>query len=110
MTEHRERRRRRPATGAPPASPHKARARACVTLVVAAALLAPGGAFAQTPPTPTSKAHPQGAATQPVSTEAQTAARSHYQRARELYQAGSYREAIAELELALTLDPNGKDL
>ena len=31
-------------------------------------------------------------------------------RAHELYQQGSYHEAIAELETALKLDPNGKDL
>jgi tetratricopeptide (TPR) repeat protein len=45
-----------------------------------------------------------------ASPEAQAAARDHFQRARELYQAGSYHEAIAELEAALALDPYAKDL
>src|SRR5690606_19781621 len=37
-------------------------------------------------------------------------AQAHFQRAKELYQAGSYREAIAELEAARELDPGAKDL
>ena len=37
-------------------------------------------------------------------------AQQHFQRARELYQQGSYREAITELEAAHQLDPNAKDL
>lgn len=34
----------------------------------------------------------------------------HYQRGRELYQAGRYREALAELERALALDPDSPNL
>lgn len=40
----------------------------------------------------------------------QTKAQQHFQRAKELYQSGSYREAIAELEIARKLDPKAKDL
>lgn len=43
-------------------------------------------------------------------TEDQLKAQQHFQRAKELYQAGSYREAIAELEIARKLDPKAKDL
>src|SRR5262245_44072169 len=38
------------------------------------------------------------------------AAEKHYKRARELYQLGRYREAIAQLEAALKLDPQGAEL
>jgi tetratricopeptide (TPR) repeat protein len=38
------------------------------------------------------------------------AARRHYERARADYEQGGYREAIAELEAAHTLDPSAKDL
>jgi len=37
-------------------------------------------------------------------------AERHYKRARELYQLGRYREAIAQLEAALQLDPEGAEL
>lgn len=43
-------------------------------------------------------------------TEDQRKAQEHFQRARELYQAGKYGETIAELEVARRLDPNAKDL
>lgn len=46
----------------------------------------------------------------PAPTEAQIKAQEHFKRARELYQVGTYREAQAELEAALALDPNAKDL
>ena len=46
----------------------------------------------------------------PAPTEAQIKAQEHFKRARELYQSGSYRETQAELEAALALDPEGKDL
>jgi tetratricopeptide (TPR) repeat protein len=60
----------------------------------------------------------QGAASAPSSggrgvetpPEVAARAREHFQRGRELYQAGSYREAIAELEAAQALDPHAKDL
>lgn len=48
--------------------------------------------------------------TSPVSAEDQAKAQQHYQRARELYQSGSYRDAIGELEAARALDPHAKDL
>ena len=38
------------------------------------------------------------------------AASQHFKNARELYQSGSYREAVSELEFAETLDPSAKDL
>ncbi len=46
----------------------------------------------------------------PATPEAQAAAQQHFQKARDLYQAGSYRDALAELEAARALDPSGKDL
>jgi hypothetical protein len=52
---------------------------------------------------------PGGEATQPL-TEDQAKAQQHFHRAKELYLAGSYREAIAELEVARRLDPKAKDL
>jgi tetratricopeptide (TPR) repeat protein len=42
--------------------------------------------------------------------EAVAAARVHFQKGRELYQAGAYREAIIELDAARALDPKAKDL
>jgi tetratricopeptide (TPR) repeat protein len=47
---------------------------------------------------------------QQAPTAAQKEAEAHYLRARELYKQGSYREAIVELEAALALDPDAKDL
>jgi tetratricopeptide (TPR) repeat protein len=46
----------------------------------------------------------------PTPPEAAARAREHFQKGRDLYQAGSYREAIPELEAARELDPNAKDL
>jgi len=46
----------------------------------------------------------------PPSVENVKAAGQHFQKARELYQGGSYREAVSELEVALVLDPTAKDL
>lgn len=45
-----------------------------------------------------------------VSAEDQARAQQHFQRAKELYSAGSYRDAITELESARTLDPKAKEL
>lgn len=67
------------------------------------ALCLPRPALAQPP-----KATPQPAA-EPLS-EQQAQAQQHFQRAKELYQGGSYREAVAELEAARALDPKAKDL
>jgi hypothetical protein len=43
-------------------------------------------------------------------TKEQLAAQEHFQRAKDLYQAGAYREAITELTQARGLDPKAKDL
>jgi tetratricopeptide (TPR) repeat protein len=45
-----------------------------------------------------------------TSPEATAAAHQHATRAHDLYLQGAYHEAIAELDVALKLDPNGKDL
>jgi len=50
------------------------------------------------------------ASTEPPKTREQLEAQQHFQKAKELYSAGSYREAIAELEAARNLDPKAKDL
>ena len=50
------------------------------------------------------------ASADPPQTADQLAAQQHFQHAKELYQAGSYKEAVAELEAARTLDPKAKDL
>lgn len=47
---------------------------------------------------------------EPKKTPNQKKAEAHYKRARELYQLGRYREAIAQLEAALKLDPSGAEL
>ncbi len=49
-------------------------------------------------------------APEPKKTPNQVKAEHHYKRARELYQLGRYREAIAQLEAALKLDPGGAEL
>lgn len=43
-------------------------------------------------------------------TDDQRKAQEHFVRARELYLGGSYKEAVAELELARRIDPKAKDL
>jgi hypothetical protein len=43
-------------------------------------------------------------------TKEQLAAQQHFQRAKDLYQTGTYREAVVELEAARMLDPKAKDL
>ena len=58
---------------------------------------------------------PGGAAVEPAAsasapTEDQKKAQEHFERARELYQAGKYSEAVSELEVAQALDPKAKDL
>ncbi len=45
-----------------------------------------------------------------ASADATSAAHQHAAHALDLYRQGSYHEAITELETALKLDPNGKDL
>src|SRR5579859_6139879 len=67
----------------------------CLAAAPAAAQTAPAGSA-----TPSGTTSPENA----------EAARQHFQRGRELYQAGAYREAIVELEAAHKLDPRAKDL
>ncbi len=72
-------------------------------ILLAAALAVPSSASAQA----------QGGAsgaTAVVSSEDQARAQQHFQRAKELYSAGSYRDAITELESARILDPRAKEL
>lgn len=87
----------------------------CTLAVAAAAVMLP------TPPALAQKrAEPAGpaksAAASPASpasapsADDQAKAQQHFQRAKDLYQAGSYREAVAELEIARALDPKAKDL
>src|SRR5262245_2838670 len=54
----------------------------------------------------TTRAQPTSA----PSLTAQREAEQHYQKARELYQSGAYRDALSELESAHALDPNAKEL
>lgn len=75
---------------------------------------APRPLFAQARPR-TPSAAPAAAPADPAppgepKTTEQLEAQQHFQRAKDLYQNGSYREAIAELELARGLDPAAKDL
>lgn len=65
-------------------------------------------------PTPAGSASGPGLGADSPSTEPKTKeqleAQQHFQRAKDLYQTGAYREAIAELEQARGLDPKAKDL
>jgi len=53
---------------------------------------------------------PTDSASNEPKTKEQLEAQQHFQRAKDLYQTGAYREAIAELEQARGLDPKRKDL
>ena len=76
------------------------RAVACaLALVLSSGMVVPRVAMAQSDDEP---AKPM--------TPAKKEAEQHYKRARELYQLGRYREAIAQLEAALKLDPQGAEL
>ncbi|MDB4945463.1 MAG: TonB-dependent receptor [Labilithrix sp.] len=70
--------------------------------------LAPAPAHAQT--RPSAGAMTGGEPTAEPKTKEQLEAQQHFQRAKDLYSAGSYREATAELEAAHALDPKAKDL
>jgi hypothetical protein len=79
-------------------------------LLCATALAVPLPALAQQPaPSSAGSLAPETPSTEPKTKE-QLEAQQHFQRAKDLYAAGSYREAIAELELARGLDPKAKDL
>jgi tetratricopeptide (TPR) repeat protein len=71
-----------------------------------ASLAAPETARAQGP-TPAS---PSGTTGRARSGDPKAEALRHFERARELYRDGNYREAIVELESAQSLDPEAKDL
>lgn len=66
------------------------------------AALRPAHCFAQ-------EAEPRGSASA-HGREAPAAAVAHYEKGRELYLAGRYREAVVELEAALALDPESPNL
>lgn len=84
------------------------KARRWATLLCFAAGTVSGPALAQ--PRSGAPAPGTSSAAAPAETERQREAQEHFRRAKELYQAGSYREAIAELEVARDLDPAAKDL
>jgi tetratricopeptide (TPR) repeat protein len=83
-------------------------------LAVAAAVSRPLPALAQQRPGANSGASPSSLAPETPSNEPKTKeqleAQQHFQRAKDLYQTGAYREAIAELTQARGLDPKAKDL
>jgi tetratricopeptide (TPR) repeat protein len=78
------------------------------------AIAVPLPALAQQRPTPNGSAAPSSLAPETPSNEPKTKeqleAQQHFQRAKDLYQTGAYREAIAELTQARGLDPKAKDL
>lgn len=76
-------------------------------LLAAAVVLVPLPVLAQRTRAAPKEEPPATAAAQ---TEDQAKAQEHFQRAKELYQQGAYREAISELELARSLDPKAKEL
>jgi tetratricopeptide (TPR) repeat protein len=92
------------------------RLRILLGLLALASSAAPLPALAQSP-TAKAPAQPSTLAADPPSSERnepktkeQLEAQQHFQRAKDLYQTGAYREAIAELEQARGLDPKAKDL
>ncbi|MFO0674804.1 MAG: tetratricopeptide repeat protein [Polyangiaceae bacterium] len=74
------------------------------TVIFAGAMLLPTVALAGEPP---KSAEPAAA---PTPGEPKAEALKHFERARELYRDGSYKEAIVELEAAHALDRDAKDL
>ncbi len=85
--------------------------RICLGLL---AIAVPLPALAQQRPAPNGAQAPSSLAPETPSTEPKTKeqleAQQHFQRAKDLYQTGAYREAIAELTQARGLDPKAKDL
>ena len=91
------------------------RLRICLGLLaIAVAICHPRPAPAQQRPAPSGAQAPSALAPEAPSTEPKTKeqleAQQHFQRAKDLYQTGAYREAIAELTQARGLDPKAKDL
>jgi tetratricopeptide (TPR) repeat protein len=79
-------------------------------LLLATALAVPGVASAQTGAASAGAGGAGASGAAAPLTEDQARAQKHFQRARELYSAGSYRDAITELEAARALDPQAKEL
>lgn len=79
-------------------------------MVLAAGASAPRRVHADPPEEPSAAAAEEAPPPEPKKTPTQLKAEAHYKRARELYQLGRYREAIAQLEAALKLDPKGAEL
>ncbi len=89
--------------------------RICLGLLAVAVAISPARpALAQQRPVPNGGQAPSTLAPETPSTEPKTKeqleAQQHFQRAKDLYQTGAYREAIAELTQARGLDPKAKDL
>ncbi len=90
--------------------------RALRTLLCVLVVAVPRSAIAQTSggatAAPQDPSAPTGSGSAPseAKTPDQLRAQQHFQKAKDLYQTGSYREAIAELEAARLLDPKAKDL
>lgn len=80
----------------------------CCALSLALVLGLPGVAAAR-PPAGSSDAG-STAAPEPSSPAAVQLAKKHFKKALERYRKGAYREAIHQLNQAIALDPNGKDL
>jgi len=78
---------------------------ACLVAVVATPFVVTHARADQTKGSPAEGAQPKH-----PSPEAVRSAANHFQKAKDLYQAGNYNEAIAELETARALDPYAKDL
>ncbi len=80
-------------------------------LVTAAAVCSSSGiAHAQGGKSGRGSASSAASAEPSVSPANHAAAQVHFKKAKELYQSGAYHEAAAELEAALVLDPNAKEL
>ena len=89
------------------------RLRILLGLLALASSAAPLPALAQSKtaaPPSTLGADPSSSERNEPKTKEQLEAQQHFQRAKDLYQTGAYREAIAELEQARGLDPMAKDL
>lgn len=81
------------------------RALACACALATCAVVSEGSA--QKPRAGNAAAAPSASAAQ---SDASAEAQRHFMKARDLYKAGQYREAIVELEAAVKLDPMGKEL
>jgi hypothetical protein len=74
------------------------------------AFFAAAAAIAVASMSATTAAQPTSTSSEKVSAADQKKAQEHFQRAKDLYNKGSYREAAEELEIARKLDPDAKDL